>query len=243
MLVVPNTNILIIETRDDKNFKTKFSALDFNKNEFIWKEIELPEAWWIGLTAANENTLLFHTFINKGNPDQKNLLAIDIYGQKIRWEVKEFSFFDWNDFEIYGYKTNGELAKATIGIESGAVKEQSWEAVPEPKSELAVRPQLHTEGTPHFETVKKFMEQKANVHLTGGAEYLEYADWIIISAYLNENGLANYLYVFDRTGKLVLQEKLGEKLQGLGMDTFFILSGCLFLVKNKSELVAFRVYD
>lgn len=78
--------------------------------------------------------------------------------------------------------------------------------------------------------------------ITKGVEYLEFNDWIMVSAYVEESAkLANYLLVFRSTGALVLTLKLGENLAGLGSDTFFILSGCLFLVQNKTDLVAYRL--
>ena len=54
--------------------------------------------------------------------------------------------------------------------------------------------------------------------------------------------MANYLLVLDKDGEVLLEVKLGEKLPGLGTDTFFMLSGCLFLIKNKKELVAYTFY-
>jgi hypothetical protein len=243
-LTVSKNDILVIETRDDQKFQAKFSALDFKKNKFIWKNLLLKETWWIGMTAAHEKTLLLHTFVNKGNPDHKNLIAFDIFDQKIRWEVEEFSFFDWNDSEIQGYRTNDELVQAEISIDTGALTEKEW-VVAKSKNDLEVtkRPVLYSEGTVHFETIKKFLGQKTGLQSSKAMEYLEYGELIIISAYIEENGLANYLLVFDKEGVEQLREKLGENLQGLGVDTFFMLSGCLFLVKNKSELVVYSVYD
>jgi hypothetical protein len=240
---VSKKDILIIETRDDQNFQVQFSALDFKRNEFIWSGLKLKESWWIGMTAANEKTLLFHTFINKGNPDHKNLIAYDIFDQKIRWEVEEFSFFDWNTSEIQGYNTKDDLTQATINIESGIVTEKPWENKPLVEQEGLIRPVLYAEGVAHFETIKKFIQQKVQLTTSKAVEYLEYEEWIITSFYVEEAGLANYLFVFDKNGAVLLKEKLGESLQGLGVDTFFMLSGCLFLVKNKSELVVYSVYD
>ena len=66
----------------------------------------------------------------------------------------------------------------------------------------------------------------------------------MVSFYIEEGvNLANYLLVFSLEGEVLLEVKLGEKLTGLGTDTFFMLSGCLFLVKNKSELAAYTFYD
>lgn len=248
-LTVPKKDILIIETRDDQNFQVQFSALDFQYDKFIWKNLKLKEPWWVGMTAANEHTLLFHTYVNKGNPDHKNLIAFDIFDQKVRWEIEEFSFFDWSDSEIQGYRTKDELIQATISTKNGVLTEKTWSVKPKDEQEGSKRPVLYVEGAPHFETIKRFLEQKAQLRVAKAAEYLEYEEWIIVSVYIEEGGLpgtqglANYLFVFDKSGEMLLREKLGEKLQGLGVDTFFMLSGCLFLVKNKSELVVYSVYD
>ncbi|HEU5292295.1 MAG TPA: DUF4905 domain-containing protein, partial [Cyclobacteriaceae bacterium] len=217
---------------------------DFHDNKFLWKGLMLKESWWIGLTAANENTVLLHTYVNKGNADHKNLVALDIFSGKIRWEAEEFLFFDWNDSEILGHLTKTELIQATINIQSGEVTEKTWREDAVEKGRSILQPVQYLEGTPYFETVKKFMEKRTNYHPVKGVEYLEWKDWIMVSLYAEENeNLANYLIVFDKHGEVLLEVKLGENLSGLGTDTFFILSGCLFLIKNKTELVAYTFYD
>lgn len=224
------------------NFKVAFSLLDYTKNEFVWKDISLPESWWLSLAAANKNTVLLNRFKNKGgNPDHKSLIALDAATATIRWETEELSFYDWNESEIFGYRTKDELVPVKVNLLTGQVAEEPWQ----PKTERSLvqnpKPVFYAEGTPHFETVKKFVAQTDYV-ITKGVEYLEFNDWIMVSMYVEESAkLANYLLVFNKTGALVLTVKLGEKLAGLGADTFFILSGCLFLVQNKTDLVAYRL--
>ena len=72
-------------------------------------------------------------------------------------------------------------------------------------------------------------------------EYVEYGSLIVISAFAGEQNLANYLFVFNSAGELLLKETLGEQLKGIALDTFFILSGFLIFVKNKSELVIYKL--
>jgi hypothetical protein len=243
-LAVPEKDILIIEVRDDIKFEVQFSAFDFRNNQFLWEGITLKESWWIGLTAANDSTVLLHTYTNKGNPDHKNLIALNILTGTVRWEIEEFSFFDWDDSEIVGHLTQDELVRATINIKSGELNEKPWMAKTIAERTEPIRPVRYFEGTQHFETVKKFMESRTNYHPTKGIEYLEWKDWIMISLYTDEEGsLANYLLALDKDGEVLLEVKLGEKLPGLGTDTFFMLSGCLFLIKNKKELVAYTFYD
>jgi hypothetical protein len=250
-LALPKRDLLIVEVRDDQNFQVLFSALNFREGKFLWENIKLKESWWIGLTAANENTILFHTYINKGNPDHKNLIAFDIFTKTVRWEIEEFSFFDWDDSEIRGYRTQNELTQATIDVERGTLLERAWTAKSPDVRTDSYRPVQYVEGMPHFETVKLFIQQKTNYRPIIGAEYLEWKELIMIGCYVkdgtklpgNQGSLANYLLVFSSEGEVLLEVKLGEKLTGLGTDTFFMLSGCLFLVKNKSELVVYTFYD
>lgn len=240
-LAVESENLLILEVRDDVNFKVTFSVFDYAKNEFRWRDVSLPESWWVSLVTADKNTILLNRYINKGNPDHKSLIALEVSSTAICWEAEEFSFFDWDELSVLGYQTKDDLIPSKIDRLTGQVSEGAWEPTDPEAQPESFKPVFYPEGTAHFDTVKKFVSQ-ADYLITKGVEYLEFNDWIIISLYTSEAGtLDNYLLVFDRTGKLVLTSKLGEKLAGLGADTFFILSGCLFLVQNKTELVAYRL--
>ncbi len=60
-----------------------------------------------------------------------------------------------------------------------------------------------------------------------------------MSYYVTESGLSNYLVVMDGEGEVLLHEKLAEQLKGIGMETFFVLAGCVFFVKNREDLVSY----
>lgn len=243
-LAVPEKDILVMEVRDDEKFQVTFSALNYSTNQFLWKDLSLKESWWVGLKAANKHLVLFDRFLTKGNPDHKSLIALDLTSKTIQWEIEEFSFFDWDDTTIFGYQTKEDVLPATIDVKTGVVTTTDWKAPLEKESVIA-NPTQYLEGSEHFDTVKRFIAHKTHFVAVKGVEYVEIADWIVVSVYHHENdgSLANYLLVFTKEGELQLQEKLGEKLQGLGTDTFFMLSGCLFFVKNRSELVAYTLYD
>ena len=170
--------------------------------------------------------------------------AFDIFKGKLLWEVKDFSFCDWNEFEIWGYGTRDELVQSSINIETGVVTEGIWGVQTKINQIDSIRPALYLEGAPDFETVRQFLDKSTEYVISRGVEYLEWKKWIVISVYVeNKNVLANHLIVLNDEGKILLEEKLGENLGGIGTDTFFILEGCLFLVKNKSELVVYTLYD
>lgn len=241
MLANEPENRLVVEVRDDVNFRVTFSLFDYAKKEFIWKDVSLPESWWVSLAAVNNDTVLLNRFLNKGgNPDRKSLIALDSSTGAVRWELEEFSFYDWNKGEVFGYRTKDDPVPVTVMLSTGEVVEKSWQPQRQEFIERLV-PVFYPEGTPHFDTIKKFTAQTDYI-LAKGVEYLEFNSSIIMSIYVQESEkLANYLLVFNETGELTLTVQLGEKLAGLGSETFFILSGCLFLVQNKTDLAAYRL--
>lgn len=103
-------------------------------------------------------------------------------------------------------------------------------------------PIQYVQRSPYFETVKKFIYQKLNWSAVHSIEYLENSGLIFISMYTQEGtNLENQLLIFDENGELLVRDKIGEALKGLGLETFFLQSGYLFYVKNKVELVTYRI--
>lgn len=105
-----------------------------------------------------------------------------------------------------------------------------------------LRPFVYVQGEPEFETVQKFLHQQLNQTAFLGAEYLETANQVFVSYYTGQPAaFTNVLACFGRDGKLYWIEEIGTNLKGMGVGTFFIATNTLFFVKNKTELVTFRI--
>jgi hypothetical protein len=111
-----------------------------------------------------------------------------------------------------------------------------------PHTNDALQPFQYLDGESEFETVKNFLKSKMEVAPRLGAEYLEYANHIIVSYYVGDPAAyVNHLVIFDSQGECLYVEEIGTNLKGIGINTFFIASGNLFFVKNRTELVTFRI--
>ena len=103
-------------------------------------------------------------------------------------------------------------------------------------------PAQYFQGTPYFDMVSKFIQQKLDITPVQVIEYLENSGLIFISIYCQKaTDLENHLLVFDENGELQMREKLGSGLKGLGFEAFFLQTGYLFYVKNKVELVSYQL--
>lgn len=241
MLQVPASDLLILEVRNEQRREAHFSALDIMMNKFEWKDILFDERWWIGLTAATKEVLLLHVYQNTENPDAKDVLAWDIFRQQKRWQLKNFLIGFLSGNYLHGRFAGENAAEVVVDVETGDLMENK---AAEPMAEEnipIIKPFQYVEGTPYFETVKTFLNRMFTIVPVAGVEYLEEQSFIFISYHAMQDGLVNYLIVLSADGSVVLHEKLGERLKGLGFETFFILSGCLFFVRNKCELVSYRI--
>jgi len=241
MLQVPASDLLVIEVRNEQQREARFSALDVVTNKFVWKDILFDETWWIGLTAATKEVLLLHVYQNTENPDAKDLLAWDIVKQQKRWHLGNFLVDSVVGDSLYGRFADENAEVTVIDISTGEVLENKVAETTTEQNIRTLKPFQYMEGTPYFETVKTFLNQTFSIVPLAGVEYREEQSLIFISYHAMQDSLVNYLIVLTADGSVLLHEKLGERLKGLGFETFFILSGCLFFVRNKCELVSYRI--
>jgi hypothetical protein len=157
-----------------------------------------------------------------------------------RWRKENFSFQSLQKGKVKGLLINPEPVTAVFDAHSGeAVVDEINDKEGNEIFDL-VRPFQYLEGTPYFKTVSDFVSEQFEETIIGAAEYVEIDGLIFISYYIKkEDGLANYLLVITSDGAVLQHEKLGERLKGLGVDTFFLLAGCLFYIRNKNELLSY----
>lgn len=232
-------DLILIEVREHEQRRVRFSALDYKLDKFVWTNKEMEEPWWISLSGMAGNFALFTLYTDTNNPDKKAVLAYHICEEKVAWWKNDFTIEAISREYVRGATEKFGKQQLVLDASTGAQVGPSLFHVR--KEEKVRRPHHYPEGHPYFNTVKTFLNRKFNLLPTSALEYLEHDSLIFISCYLQENEMANYLFVLSPDGTLLLKEKLGEHLQGIGLDTFFILSGCLIFVRNKGELVSYKI--
>jgi hypothetical protein len=156
-----------------------------------------------------------------------------------QWWINLQSFTDDTLQFIYYEDGNSPEQKQylTIDIHTHEVKE---ELINEAESVIQT-PAHYLDGTDHFSTVCEFLKQKLNISTVKAVDYFESQGQIVISYYLWQSAhLANFLLIMDSTGAIKNHVLLGDGLQTIGIDTFFIVKSSLYTIRNKAELL---IYD
>ena len=241
-LALPAASILFLELRDDRRRLVTFSGLHYDSGTFLWKDRSYSERWWLSLLAASEGVLLLQQY-NPDHPSLRSLLAVEADSGEIRWTREEFTFERLSGGCLFGFTGTDIRSPACLDLASGsAIDDKSLTDTGDNKISGALGPFLYQEGTPYFTTVRDFLSTNFDHRPEGGVEYLEFNGKVVISYHIrNPDGLTNYLLVIRESGAILLHEKMADGLPGLGTDTFFVLSGCLFFAMNGELLLSYQL--
>lgn len=232
---------LFLEIRDAEKKTASFSSLNVRNNQWLWKDVVFDEPWWVSLRAVQDDILLLTVYADTGNPDRKSVIAFHVTEQRMVWWRNRFAVTHVNHRYVMGTDERFPGKESVLDLFTGADVSRTDFDLEDMQNFPVIRPFQYREGTSHFDTVRDFLRARWGVSPVVTIEYLEFQSLIIMSVFLKENGLANYLYVLSDRGDLLVKEKLGEDLSGVGLDTFYVYSGHLIFVRNKNELTSFRI--
>ena len=199
------------------------------------------EPWWISLRAVQKDILLLTIYTDTDNPDKKSVIAYNVLQNRISWWQNGFSITTVDNLTITGNDARFPEKESILDLFTGKPAHAVDFHLADSQNFPVIRPFQYQEGSAHFETVKDFLHSRLGISPVATIEYLEIGDLIVVSVFLKEKGLANYLYGFTGSGEMVFREHLGEELKGVGLDTFFFFSGYLFFVKDKNELISYKI--
>ncbi len=240
-LAAGNSHRLFLEVRNPDKRTVSFSALNLRNNQWLWKDIIFDEPWWVSLRAAEGDMLLLTVYTDAANPDKKSLVAYDVVKERIAWWKNSFAMTSVNGHHVTGVDSRFPEKDTYLDLFTGRSLDHVDFDLEDSQNFPVIRPFQYEEGTAHFDTVKNFLNTRLGILPVATIEYLEFEDLIMMSVFLNEQGLANYLYGLNAAGEVLITEKLGENLKGVGLDTFFIFSGHLLFVKNNNELKSYKI--
>lgn len=109
------------------------------------------------------------------------------------------------------------------------------------KSNLDI-PNRYLEGSDHFKSVARFIENQISQKVVSAIDYLETGDLMIVSYYLYESkGMNLVLSIFDLEGQILFEEILDRNLQAIGTESFSLSEESLYFVQNRSNLIKIRL--
>jgi hypothetical protein len=245
----PVKGLLYVETRDGLQRKVFFHAIDLFAKKILWEDVSILDLWWSSLKFAANGNVLLVKFSDPEMPEQKGMVVVNGISGKLMWGKEEAQVIDPDLDGIVISEGNKEGIYLKVNWESGdPMRELSLKELMAGRNKkghetLTVLYPFHfEEENSFFSKIQEYIEIITAQKAVRMIEYLEKGDKVLISYYIYEEGkLSNYMLVADENGNQLLHEKMQGELNGIGMDTFFVLKDQLIIIKNTNELQVYVV--
>jgi hypothetical protein len=180
----------------------------------------------LSVLDLSDNNLLYST---SDLPKPWWIGLIEVKGNKIIFQgYKESNSPEPKGFYIFDL-LSGKLLQAE--------EEQIYESKDIREDQKSVFPLLYNIDNVHYSTIVEFLKKNHGHLCYGPLEYLEFGNNVLISFYIQENKkITNLLLVIDEEGNIVLNDRLAEGAEGVGLATFFICKNKLIYIKNKTSI-------
>lgn len=242
IISLEDSDSMLIEVRKQANQTVLF--FEFNSKTLTLQALEnFPHQWWFGLQDGLLGIIIFQEYNHQQMPASKSIFAYQLSTKKIIWRQENLSYHHSLEKSIVALKQQNEMAELIqLDIVTGKVMEGAI-AAPNTAISQNLYPTHYKNDNQYFVDIAAFILKNYNHIAVQAIDYLEVGQLILISYYIcdSENKLSNYLFIINAEGKLLLSDTLGEKLPGIGLDTFWINKQQLLFIKNKSELNSYSL--
>lgn len=243
-----------LELRDADSLEVSFGLIDLNKNQVVWDELSFESGWWTGLNGLQGGFMLFYTYEDQQNPEQKNTFALSTADKEVCWAYEGYNHLAFLEESSVGFSMDEEDRHySQISLKSGELSslsdEEGLRLLNEAKltgeagdAEITFPVQYEAES-PYFATVQSFIKEHINAEAIAGCEYLEIFDKIIISYYTaNREMLSNAILVCNGQAEILLHEQINNAGGGVAFDTFFVSGKKLIFTKEKRTIECYEIY-
>lgn len=225
-------NFMVLEIRNESKRQVYFSAIDLQRNTFIWNYLQPEKSWWLSLIGVFGNIVLLHKYSQQQKPEALGVLVIDVKSGNLIERFDGWMYFDVaeNKLTLYQVDSNNLPVYREVDLK---IK------LPETKEDHIIT--HYSEASPYFPLIFKFLYQIINIEAQKAVDYLEVNDKIVISYYIyKENQFHNYLLITNKQKQILLHDFINSS-EGIGIDTFSIKSDTLFYVKNQNQLIGYEI--
>ncbi len=238
---------LILEIRHNQKHQVSFTAIELESGTVMWDGLEFEESWWVGMTAISKGVLLLHSYVDNADPEPKGMIAFDVFKQEVSWMHENFSYMKLAGELVVGlHAGEGEKYYETISLRSGERITVDENFVSHLKDDhqnafVAQFPHHYKEDTPYFGTCRSFLDNRLGLKAVNAIEYLEVQPWIILSYYVRDEDLVNFLLIMDSQGEIFYHKPIQKNINAVGLETFFIVRNHLIFVKDKNEILCYNL--
>jgi len=255
-LMFSHNGLIVGEDRNIENKSVTFFCVDAKNGQYLWKEKQFSEQWWIGAEGISENKLFLHGFQKPDMPEHKGIICVDLLTGIEQWRNNNSALCAVESPFVYGSR---DLFARTVFDEldeTTGVFIRELEELPSnvntnitlEKNDFRFAEQSYSKD----ESVEMYVAQvfpieRNRIKCTESIHLEEYVVFNIhaVNPIPDENGqetLTNTLYVFNsRTGKKIFSDILNQHTPYPAPDSFFVDRSTLYCIKERKIFMAIEL--
>jgi len=258
-LLITDTDLLIIETRNVESREVYFNCIDIHSGKKKFNDFQMEEKSWIGIETIYKDIIFFHQYAKPDMPEHRRISAYDINKQKILWENDEFTFGFVTDDIVYAhintmvgekyfplnYKTGEIISEDAVGtVELLELRSKSESEKDYSNYKFS---EIYNSVFAVNEDIREFVEQQiTKVDITGNIEYIIFNNLLMMNYHSQisfENIRNEFVVVNKLNGNKIFSEILNKSAKAFVPDSFFVYKNILILLKEKNEVIICQIID
>lgn len=255
-ILISDSDKLILETRNLNTKEVFFNCYYIENGKNIFCDFQLNEKCWVGIEEIYKDIIFFHYFPKPDMPHHKGIIAFDIASQNILWTNNEFSFLFADEEKVYGFKQgfeeryfssldylSGELIeefgsdhKKINALQKSAENEKDWSSY--------LYPKVFSNDEIDSRIAEAIGRQTNNTNVEAEVEYNFKNDLLFFNFHTKvfENSFINRFLAVDlNSNEVILSEILNANSSALFTDSFFVYKKYLFLLREKNEVIVYKI--
>jgi len=253
--------VLLGDARDVTKHTASFFALDIQSGAILWKNVTLPQAWWIGMQSVIGETLLFHGFEKPDMPIPKGMYAVDVASGTTLWSDPDLTYLFTVNNRVYAWRASlheklffeidvrtGETIYDYGSNEEGIMQLRAVAQQPEEEPGYVFAESLHTRNA----AVQTRVQQAVDLSRARGAVDVADSDSLTIVAWhepskgaqtMLNNIVSCRLNILSAEGTVLFEDQLVAEAPSPVPDVFFVKDHVLLYVKEASRVTGIRLGD
>ncbi len=253
-VLLNNESLLLIEERDLANREVFFQCYQLASGKKMFSDLQPVNKFWAGVELFDGDIVYFHGYRKPDMPWHQGIYAYSVSKGKFIWSHPDyvFSFGEQNnlvcqkqEFESLKFysvdKLTGELLGEIEAAES--VNQRRYIAQAHADYSRYEFPNAYTANVlPESDMLLSTLLKQGQTIV----ETLSYnGTFFYIFQETESTGLHNqWLRGVDiSTGNIIFNETINENQNTFLFDSFFVFSGYLITIKNKSDIIVYKLKE
>jgi hypothetical protein len=261
-LYTGDRDLLVGEDRTIDSREVTFFCVERATGSVLWRDLALPERWWVGIETICHGVVLFHLYASPDLPGHRGLVGADMLSGSILWTLPGARFLECavRGIRISADAGGGKDSDVLLDVRTGShlSSEPQGNSLPLGGSDAGVGagpvglPRAVNAGTPEVRALEPLLRGSLPPEiLQVPIQVLEAGSLLVILTHrpnhthgMDNPGLHARVHLLRRAdGRIMFEDTVLARTLADSGQHVFVQDGLLYYVQERRTLVAIALSE